>query len=179
MRRENLGETRCCIRLEARGAEIAEDGIVAGLVALIQRDQCRADQDQNSVPIDLRRCRRRLGRRCRRLLLTLRIKFTRLNSKNQKQTAKGQGRAALHQENYQANVPPTRPPTPPRLKPAPIAALATKLLLIRIWATPPKAFSPLKLPQFAEIANFLLSGSDEPHIAMATAAPSNAFRTSK
>src|SRR5260370_3924179 len=62
---------------------------------------------------------------------------------------------------------------------APIAALATKLLLIRIWATPPKAFSPLKLPQLAEIANLLLSGSAEPPIAIATAAPSNAFRTSE
>ena len=69
---ENFSKTSRSIRLEAWSAEIAQDCVIAGLVALIQRNQRRADQNENTVAIYLRGFRRRLDRWGRRLMLSLR-----------------------------------------------------------------------------------------------------------
>jgi hypothetical protein len=53
-------------RLSRRCAEIAQDRVIAGLVRLIERQNGRADEDQNAVAVDLHRVRRG-GRRGRRL----------------------------------------------------------------------------------------------------------------
>ena len=50
----------------------------------------------------------------------------------------------------------------------------TTYWLNRIWPLRPTAFSPRKVPQFAENANFLSAGSALPPSAIAIAVPSNA-----
>jgi hypothetical protein len=45
------------------GAPMSRSAVIAGLVGLVEREQRRADQDEHTVAIDLRGCRRMAGGR--------------------------------------------------------------------------------------------------------------------
>jgi len=51
---ENLRQPRRRVDLEAGGAEVAQHGVIAGLVGLVEGEQRGAHQDQHPVAIDLR-----------------------------------------------------------------------------------------------------------------------------
>ena len=54
---ENLRQPRRRVDLEGGGAEIAQHGVIAGLVGLVEGEQRGAHQDQHPVAVDLRRLR--------------------------------------------------------------------------------------------------------------------------
>jgi hypothetical protein len=58
LRGKDFGQSCGGIRLKARCAEIAQHGVIAGLVSLVERQHGRADEDEDAIAIDLRRLRR-------------------------------------------------------------------------------------------------------------------------
>src|SRR5207253_10992918 len=98
-----------------------QNRVVAGLVGLIERQQRRSDEDQDTVAINLRGLwRRHLDRRDLRLR-----RLRRRRARANKTTQDDCPNVPANSDHHQANVTPARLPMPPCAKPPPTPTLAT------------------------------------------------------
>ena len=108
-----------CSRLEAGRAEIAQHGVIAGLVGLVEREQRGADQNQDAVAVDLRGLRLRGG---------LGVLRERNADRAAAQSAPRAPKPSTPSSSHQAKVTPTRPPTSPLVKPTPTTAIENNIV---------------------------------------------------